>query len=1027
MSKKRILLIIGLFLVVLTALRLGWFYLHHPPDHPKVVQGVLDLRNWDFPDDRTITLDGEWEFIPARLLTPGIEGDHTAIADAKKSYIQVPGRWDDSFSDEQGARLHYGTYRLKILVDDDNMQTFGIRVVDIQSASEVYVNGRYVEGAGRPTEQRELYTARNVPYQGSFRADQNEIEVLIRVADHMESVKGSGIKKSLKFGYYDAVVNESLFSVGMQLLLCVVLFLHGMYAAILYFFRRQNRMLHFSLLVLSTIISVLVVESKLLFVWLPINSEWAIKLLYLSYTGVSAFLLQLVGQLVPEFKRMRSFRWLTALCILFALYMLLVPYEYTMMPNIMLIFVLMLPALAIWSTLFRAAGQGKADVIYLLLAATSVTTNIVWAITQSRGFIEETYYPFDLIIAFLSFAAYWFKRFFWANEQTEQLADKLQKADKMKDDFLANTSHELRNPLHGMLNIAQTVLDDNSKRLDEKNKQSLELLIKVGRRMSLMLNDLLDVTHLQERAIRLELRTLRVQSVAVGVLDMLRFMTDGKPIRFIVNIPDSFPAVSADENRLTQILFNLLHNAIKYTREGEITIGADVKGGMAHLHIQDTGIGIADDELSRIFQPYEQADSSITSAGGGLGLGLSICKQLVELHGGSLQVRSTVGQGSVFTFTLPLSRSADEEQWAMSEDVQADARAESAAEAMPMLMDESRSSVVTTALDRPRILAVDDDLINLKVLENLLSAEQYQITAVTSGSDAIAKLEAEHYDLVIADVMMPQMSGYELSRTIRKRYSISELPILLLTARSRSEDIYAGFDAGANDYVTKPMDAWELKSRVRALTDLKRSIVERLRMEAAWLQAQIQPHFLFNTLNSISALSEIDTKRMQALLDVFSTYLRMSFDSHISDRVVPLDRELALVRSYLYIEKERFGDRLQILWEVDEQVNLFLPPLSIQPLVENAVKHGVLRRSRGGTIRIRLLDHATHAELSIEDDGVGMAEERLRQVMAGQAEQHAGIGLRNTDRRLNQLYGKGLQIESAPDRGTTVRFDIPKR
>src|SRR5699024_2591755 len=149
-------------------------------------------------------------------------------------------------------------------------------------------------------------------------------------------------------------------------------------------------------------------------------------------------------------------------------------------------------------------------------------------------------------------------------------------------------------------------------------------------------------------------------------------------------------------------------------------------------------------------------------------------------------------------------------------------------------------------------------------------------------------------DLVIADVMMPEMSGYELTRIIRQRFTRSELPILLLTARNRQEDIENGFLAGANDYVTKPVDAVELRSRVLAHTESKQSFRARIQMESAWLQAQIQPHFLFNTLNSIIALSEIDMERMHKLVDAFSQVLRSKFNFQNLNHFIPIERELEL-------------------------------------------------------------------------------------------------------------------------------------
>src|SRR5699024_8343022 len=148
---------------------------------------------------------------------------------------------------------------------------------------------------------------------------------------------------------------------------------------------------------------------------------------------------------------------------------------------------------------------------------------------------------------------------------------------------------------------------------------------------------------------------------------------------------------------------------------------------------------------------------------------------------------------------------------------------------------------------------------------------------VTSVEEALKQLEKKEWDLIISDVMMPAMSGYELTRSIRENYAISELPILLLTARSNPEDIYTGFLAGASDYVTKPVDALELNVRVHTLTNLHASINERLWMEAAWLQAQIRPHFLLNTLNAIISLSEIDRARMVRLLEEFAHYLQSSF------------------------------------------------------------------------------------------------------------------------------------------------------
>ncbi|MNN37263.1 Sensor histidine kinase YpdA [compost metagenome] len=224
----------------------------------------------------------------------------------------------------------------------------------------------------------------------------------------------------------------------------------------------------------------------------------------------------------------------------------------------------------------------------------------------------------------------------------------------------------------------------------------------------------------------------------------------------------------------------------------------------------------------------------------------------------------------------------------------------------------------------------------------------------------------------------------------------------------------------------KPISYIEFKSRVHALIDLKQSVRERMLMEAAWLQAQIQPHFLFNTLNSIASLSDSDPSRMLRLLEEFGNYLRMSISAKNLQRLVPLEHELDLLRSYLYIEQERFGDRLIVEWDIPDNISIWLPPLSIQTIVENAISHGILPRSSGGMVKISIVDQPKYIEIVVQDNGIGMSEEKLEKLLDDHSQQTNGIGLKNTDRRLNQIFGQGLKIVSQPGVGTMVSFKIPK-
>ncbi|WP_438349568.1 ATP-binding protein [Paenibacillus sp. FA6] len=1021
-SRGKITLITILFILLLITLRMIFMYFHLTPDHPHADRGVLDLRNWKFSNQQTITLDGQWEFYPSLFVKP--EVTESSDTNSHKEWIQVPDNWDSSTG--TNSAYGFGTYRLRVLVNEDK-QLYGIRIPNIQTASRLFINGQLYKEIGQPTATAKDNKSRNIPTMSSFHTDGTEIEIIIHVSNYQFPSSG-GIIQSIKFGTLDAVANEKVLSESMQMMVSIVLLLHGVYACILYVLgSRKKELAYLGAITFCMLISTLVDDDKLLLVWIPINLEWTVKVRIISYIGSSVFFILFMKKVLSNEQDGKYYRWFAILCGLSSLVIINLPVYFLMnivpiLTIVMLLAIILVPFLAL-----RAIMNGEVGAIFLLLSAIAISINIILGgFLKTQFWNDVPYYPFDLIIAFLGLASFCFISFSQTSERAEKLAEQLKKSDKLKDDFLANTSHELRNPLHGMINMAQTVLEDGRQSLDEKSKGNLELITTLGQRMSHMVNDLLDVTRLKEHNIHLNKQSLNLKGVVSGVFDILRYMTEGKPIELRMDIAEPFPNIIADENRLVQILFNLLHNAIKYTNEGFIVVHSDIRNGMAYIQIKDSGIGIEEDVQQRIFQPYEQADSSMIAMGGGLGLGLSICKQLVELHGGTLEVQSSLGLGSVFSFALPIDSNVLEQQ--ITDSVEEDLMTDHVI--ISQGIAESSSALTSpksiSDMRRPRVLAVDDDPVNLKILRNILTEDYYDITAVTSGKEALIWLGKGEWDLIIADVMMPDMSGYELTRTIREKFSISELPILLLTARSQSEDIYTGFLSGANDYVTKPVGGLEIKTRVRALTDLKQSVTEKLRMEGAWLQAQIQPHFLFNTLNTIASLSDSDTTRMVVLLDEFGNYLRKSFDDKNMMRVVPLEHELELLRSYVYIEQERFGERLQVVWNVQQDITIELPPLSIQPLVENAVRHGVLTRTRGGMITITISENDGYVEISIMDNGVGMDEQKLNSILDSRSHQKKGIGLLNTDRRLKQIYGRGLLIRSISGEGTTVSFTIPK-
>ncbi|GGD59762.1 hypothetical protein GCM10010911_17010 [Paenibacillus nasutitermitis] len=983
------------------------------------------MRKWTSLTEHSLPLKGEWEFYPLAFMYQN--GVRTADTPSPGGPIQVPGKWRFDERLYGNENFGFGTYRLNIQVDPRQGKSFGIHIPTIKSSSEVYINGQLLGHSGQPAKSKELYTPLDIPYTSYFTLeDQSEIEVVIQVSN-FANLRSGGIVHSIKFGLEEPLRKDLVISGNMVWVACIAYAIHVLYGIIVYLMGgRDKRLLYFSLMVMCIILATLLDGERLLYTWVPFTFEWSLKVIYLGMLSGGYFLYQLISDKLPLLLRRWFSRIYHLLGAVAVISVLLLPLAVVQQMEGLYFVLMFIPCTITIAYMYKSAAGIDLDNIFLLLAAVAAINSLVWLIIINTFGIEMIAYPFDLIVAMICFSSFWFKRYFRMSEESRTVAVTLMQADKAKDDFLSTVAHELRNPLHGMINISQSLFEREQGKLGINSVNDLKLLAEVGRRMSYTLNDLLDMARLRENRISLNLSAASVHGAASSVIDMLRFMTEGKPIQLNNRIPVHFPLVHADEYRLNQIMFNLLHNAVKYSHAGEVSVQAEVMDGWASISVADTGIGIESDMLVRLFEPYEQASSDPISRNSGLGLGLSICRKLVEMHGGVLSVRSQPDEGTVFTFTLKLIPGRDIGEFAAPLTAAAEMAASDYAGAATTMKTPSEKPAPHSSPDRIRLLAVDDDPVNLNVLRTIFTDEIYEVSTAISGKEALKLLEQGRWDLIISDVIMPLMSGYELTARIRERYSLAELPVLLLTASSREEDIEAGFRAGANDYVTKPVHATELMSRVRSLTNLKKSVNERLRMEAALLQAQIKPHFVINTFTALSALSRIDTEKMDALIEELTQYFRLGIDFRNSDRAVPLERELKLVRSYLYIQKERFEDRLQVVWDVDDEVDLYLPPLTIQPLVDNAVIHGIMKRSTGGEIQVRVTNLERSVEIQVSDNGVGMDEKTIRHVLDRQMETHSGIGLLNTHRRLMQFCGSGLRIESKPGVGTTVSFTIAK-
>ncbi len=402
-----------------------------------------------------------------------------------------------------------------------------------------------------------------------------------------------------------------------------------------------------------------------------------------------------------------------------------------------------------------------------------------------------------------------------ATAAQEQMITRLQKLDRLKDEFIANISHELRTPLNGIIGISESMVDGATGQISPEQSYNLSLVISSARRLFHLVSDLIDFSQIKHREIKLNPRPVWLREVVGVVLKLSQPLIGNKEIKLINQIPAEFPPIAADEDRLQQILHNLLGNAIKFTPAGQVSVSARLQGQQALISVSDSGIGISEEAMPRIFESFEQADGSITREYSGSGLGLTITRQLVELHGGEIQVESDINNGTSFTFSLPL---ADQTQVSKRRSKAGPAAFRGQTQELALAAEAQIAAQFQDQdfTDRTfHILVVDDEPVNLQVLVNMLALQKYTVTRAQSGAEALKALQKRPFDLVLLDVMMPHMSGYQVCEEIRLRYPASELPIVFLTARNQVEDLVQGFETGANDYLTKPVAKNELLARIQ--------------------------------------------------------------------------------------------------------------------------------------------------------------------------------------------------------------------
>lgn len=266
------------------------------------------------------------------------------------------------------------------------------------------------------------------------------------------------------------------------------------------------------------------------------------------------------------------------------------------------------------------------------------------------------------------------------------------------------------------------------------------------------------------------------------------------------------------------------------------------------------------------------------------------------------------------------------------------------------------------------------------------------------------------------------MSGFEVCKSVRENYDLFDLPVMVLTASGQLTDLISSFQIGANEFLQKPVILDELKVRVEFLLSMKKSSKDSLVNELTMYYSQIKPHFLYNTMQTIIGLTYLDSNKTREALTHLATYFRAKLDINSYQSLVPIEDELELVQAYLEIEKIRFGDKLKIIYNLDEAAHAIIPLLTIQPLIENAVQHGIGKKEIGGTIKLSMAKNQDTIRIEIEDDGIGISKAKQEELLNGR---NSRVGFTNPFKKLKLIKGASFTLESEEGIGTKITIFLP--
>ena len=741
--------------------------------HSQSIQnGKADLTIHDFEAITTHSLNGDWKFYPSKFIAPASLGQT-----AEFTLIDVPNRWEQSGLSARG----FGSYQLTIY--KKTKVPLALRIPDLFSAYALFVNGEQLASMGRPGVDKESEKpSRQFKLVSLGHIQSDTLNVVIHISNFVHS-KG-GIGSPIQIGTLENLMDVKFINDVYDIFMAGSLVMGAFIFLGMYFYGRQKKMaFYFALFCLVYAYRTIGWGNYVLHDLIDMPYRLGMTIEYSTFYLTVFFFGLYLKHLFPEEVPKKLVNIFLSLSLFWALMTLTPVYVFSQLNDPFLI-ILLFAMVFIGFIFVRALIHDRQGARYSIYSTMGIIVVFFMKSLAYLNIVEEVLWVSMLgQLVFFLFQSLLLSKHFTSSWR--QAKEEAESAMKVRSDFLSIMSHEIRTPLNTVIGTTYHLLDESPRK---EQVEELNNLKNASEYLLSLINNVLDYSKIDAGKLEFDESNTQLRRYSQDIFNVFKPLASQKGIDLNLDYDEKLPeVVKLDKARVNQILTNLIGNALKFTEKGHVTLTISLEERIGKkvkilFEVKDTGIGVSSNLKDRIFKSFQQANTSITRKYGGTGLGLSITKQLVEMMGSEIHLKSEKGQGSAFYFTLSLK--------------------------IGNKVLEKFHETEALDLSGYKVLLVEDNHMNVLIAKRLLEKWNMIVDLAENGLIAIEKVENNEYDIVLMDLQMPEMDGYEATRILRKKGF--QLPILALTASAMYEKSEKLETTGLDGLVTKPFNPKDL-------------------------------------------------------------------------------------------------------------------------------------------------------------------------------------------------------------------------